>query len=70
MPEVTICTENVVIPALGAAILFKCERMENLIEFFVWHLPVCLLLLIEPHLRYIAGVACNRQESEYDAGVG
>jgi len=28
MPEVAISTENVVIPALGAGVLFKGERLE------------------------------------------
>jgi len=46
MPEVAICTENVVIPALGAAILFKGERLEYPPENLLWPLSVCLLLLI------------------------
>jgi len=28
MPEVAICTENVVIPALSAGIVIKGERLE------------------------------------------
>ena len=45
-PEVAICTENVVIPALGAAILFQGESLEYPLECFVQHLSVCLTLLI------------------------
>jgi hypothetical protein len=35
MLEVAICPENVVIPALGAGIEFKDERLESPLEYFV-----------------------------------
>jgi len=35
MPEVAICRENVVIPALGAGIILTGERPEYLPEYFV-----------------------------------
>jgi hypothetical protein len=54
MPEVAICTENVVIPAPGAGIEFKGERLESPPENFVQHLTVCLPLLIQLLLRNIA----------------
>jgi hypothetical protein len=46
MPEVAICTENVVTPAVGAGILSKSERQEYSAEYFFQHLAVFLLLLI------------------------
>jgi len=68
MPEVAICTENVVIPALGTGILFKGERLEYPPEYLVQHLSVCMPLLINPLLRNIAVLDRNRQESDhYDA---
>jgi len=65
MPEVAICTEKVVIPALGTGILIEGERVEYPPEYLVQHLSVCLPLLIQPHLRNIAVLDRNRQESEY-----
>jgi hypothetical protein len=53
-PEVAICTENLVIPARSAGILFKGEWVEYQPEYFVQHLSVCLPLLIQPFLRNIA----------------
>jgi len=68
MPEVAICTENVVIPALGAGIVFKGERLEYPPEYLIHHLSVCMPLLIEPFLRNIAVLDRNGQESDqYDA---
>jgi len=69
MPEVAICTENIVIPALGVGILFKGEMLEHPPEYFVQHLSVCLPLLIQPLLRNIAVHDRNRQESDHYAGV-
>jgi hypothetical protein len=60
MPEVAICKEHVVIPALGARIEFKGERLEYPPEYFVQHLTVCLPLLIQPLLRNIAVLVRNR----------
>jgi hypothetical protein len=34
-PEVAICTENVVIPAISAGIVFKGERVEYWPEYLV-----------------------------------
>jgi len=68
MPEVAICTENIVIPALSDGILFKGERVEYPPEYLVQHLSVCLPLLIQSLLRNIAVLDRNRQESDhYDA---
>jgi hypothetical protein len=69
MPEVAICTENVVIPALGVGILFKGERLEFPPVYFIQHLSVCLLLLIQPLLRIIELLERNRQESDHYYGV-
>jgi hypothetical protein len=40
MPEVAISTENVVILALGAGIVFKGERLEYPPEYLIQHLLV------------------------------
>jgi len=68
-PEVAICTENVVISALSAGILFHGERLEYPLEYFIQHLSVCLLLLIQPVLRINAFLDCNRQESDHHDAV-
>jgi hypothetical protein len=64
MPEVAICTENLVIPALGAEILFRGERLEYPPEYLIQHLPVCLPLLIQWLLGNIAFLDRNWQESD------
>ena len=35
MREIAICTEIVVIPALGAMILFKSGRLEYLLKYLI-----------------------------------
>jgi len=60
-----MCTENVVIPALGAGILCKGESVEYPPEYLVKHLSVCVLWLILPFLRNIAVHDQNRHEREY-----
>jgi len=68
MPEVAICTENVVIPTIGAGIVFKGEWLEYPTEYFVQHLLVCLLLLIQSPRRNIVVPDWNWPESDhYDA---
>ena len=68
MPEVAICTENVVIPTLSAVFLFDGERLEYMPEYLVQHLLVCCPLHILPLLRIIAVLDRNRQQSDhYDA---
>jgi len=62
---VTICTENVVIPTLGAGILYKGERLEYPLEYFFQHLSVCLPLLIQPLLMNIVVLDWNEQESDH-----
>ena len=57
------------IPTLGVGILFKGERLEYLPEYFVQHLSVCLLLLMQQLLWNIAVLAWNRQESDNYDGV-
>jgi hypothetical protein len=69
MPEVAICTVNVVIPALGIGILFKGGRLEYLPDYFVQHLTVCFLLLIQLLLTNIAVLDWNQQESDHYDGV-
>jgi hypothetical protein len=60
MPEVAICTENFVIPALGAGILISGEWVKYPLEYFVQHLLVRLPLLIPPFRRNIAVLDRNR----------
>ena len=68
MPEVAICTEKDVIPALGAGILFEDERLEYTPEYLAQHLAVCLPLLIQPLLSIIEIFVRNWQQSDlYDA---
>jgi len=67
MPEVAICTENIIIPALGAGILFQGERLEYLPEYCIQHLSVCSPPPIQPPLWNIAVLDRNRLESDmYD----
>jgi len=61
MPEVAICTEKVIIPALGAGISFKGERLKHPPEHRVQHLSVCMVLLIQPLLINMAVLDRNRQ---------
>jgi len=60
MPEVAICTENILIPALGARGLCEGEWLEYTPEYFFQHLSVCMPLLIQHLLRKIAVVGWNR----------
>jgi hypothetical protein len=69
MPEVAICTENVVIPTLGIGILFQGERLVCPPEIFVQHVPVCLPLLMQPVLRNIAVLDRSGQERDHYDGV-
>jgi len=64
MPEVAICTQNIVIPALGVGILCNGERLEYPPEYCVQHLSVCLLLLNQLVLRKRAVLNRNWQESD------
>jgi hypothetical protein len=64
MPEVAICIENIVIPALGAWYLFQGESVEYPPEYLIQHLSVCFPLLIQPLLRNIAVLDRNQQESD------
>jgi hypothetical protein len=54
MPEVAICTENVVIPALGPGMLFKGKWLEYPPAYCIQHLSVCFLLLLESLVKTIA----------------
>jgi hypothetical protein len=70
MPDVPLCTENLVIPTGGAGIEFNVERLEYPLEYFVPHLTVCLPLFILPLLRHITVLDWNQQGSnDYDTGV-
>jgi hypothetical protein len=69
MAVLPICTQNIVIPALGVGILFNGERLEYAMEYFVGHLAVLLRLLIQPCLRNTVDLDWNRQESDHYDGV-
>jgi hypothetical protein len=45
MPELAICTQNVIIPALDAGILCEVQRLEYPPEYLIQHLSVCIPLL-------------------------
>jgi hypothetical protein len=70
MPEVAICTENIVIPASGIRTLIKVAGLEYPPENLIQHLSVCLLLFIEPCVRNIAVLDRNWQESDHYDTVG
>jgi hypothetical protein len=65
MPEVAIGTANVVLPALGAGIMFKGERLKYAPEYIVQHITVCMPLFIQPLLSNTAVLDRNRQESDH-----
>jgi len=69
-PDVTICTENVAIPAFGDGILCPSGRLNYPAEYFLQRLSVCLPLLIQPLLRINAVLHWNRQESDHYNAVG
>jgi hypothetical protein len=69
MPEDTICTENLLIPALGAGIDFTRERLEYPPEYFVQYLKLCSPLVIQPLLRNIAVIEWNWWEIDHYDGV-
>jgi hypothetical protein len=52
-------------PAHGAGILLKGERVEYPPEYLVQHLSLRVLLLSQPLLRKIAVLDRNRQESDH-----
>jgi hypothetical protein len=60
MPEVANFTENVVIPTLSAGILCQDEWLEYRLQYFIQHLSVCLMRLIEVLLSNIAVLVWNR----------
>jgi len=60
MPEVSICTVNIVIPACGAGIRINGGWLECPPELFAQHLSECVPLLIQPLLRDIAVPDWNR----------
>jgi hypothetical protein len=69
MPETAIWTGNMILPDLGAGIVFKGYKLEYPPEYLVQDPSTCLLLLILPLLRMISVLDRNRQESNYyDAG--
>jgi len=69
MPEVAICTQNVVIPALRIGILYKSERLEYPPDYLVQHLSVCLPVLLQPLLRNIVVLDEYQQGSDHYDGV-
>jgi len=60
MSEVAICTESIVIPTLGAGMLFQGEGRQYLPEDFIQHITVCLTRLIHPLVRKGAFLDCNQ----------
>jgi hypothetical protein len=68
-PQVTICTENVVISSLAVGILVKGVRLEYPPEYFVQHFWVWLRLLMKRLQRNIAVVYYSRQKSNQYDGV-
>jgi hypothetical protein len=54
MPEVAVYTENIVIPAFGAGILFIGDWVEHLPVYFIQHLSACVPLIIQLLMRNIA----------------
>jgi len=69
MPEVAICTENFVIPILGAGMMFTGQWLESPPEYFVQHLTDSLPLLIQPLLRNIVDRDWNTSESDNSEAV-
>jgi len=69
MPEVAICTDNVVLLTMDARILLKGEWLECLPQYFNQHLSVCVLLLIQPLLTNIAVLEWNLQQSNHYDGI-
>jgi hypothetical protein len=69
MPEDAICTENIVISALGTGIESRGARWEYPPEYFVQHLTVCLPLLFPAHLKHIVVYYLNRLESDHYNGM-
>jgi hypothetical protein len=68
MRDVTTCTENHLLPALGAGILFTRVRLEYLPQCISQHISVYMWLLMQPHPRKIALLDRNQQEiAHYDA---
>jgi hypothetical protein len=65
MPDVTIWTENPVIPRLGAGILITGERVEYPMEDLVQYLLVSLLLPIQPVPRNNAVLPLDWQDSAH-----
>jgi hypothetical protein len=63
MPKVAICTENVVIPAPGAGIVLKGERLVYAQAYFFQHLSVGFPQVMPPLPRNIAALDWNRLES-------
>jgi len=63
-PEVAMCTENSVIPALRGGILFNGERLEHPAEYFIQHLSCCSLLLIQLLRRDGMVLDWSQQESD------
>jgi hypothetical protein len=63
-PEVAIWTENVVIPALSAGIVFEGERLVYPLVYLVQHLSVVVTMVIQPHLKSNMFLDGNRQESD------
>ena len=68
-PEVTICTENISIPALWAGIMFPGERREYPPQYLVQHLSVCLLPHITPFAGNLGSQDWNWQKINHYEGV-
>jgi hypothetical protein len=69
MPEVAICSDNIVLLALSQGILFKDEWLEYPPEFFIQHLSGCLPLLVPLLQRNIPVLDWNRKGSDHYEAV-
>jgi hypothetical protein len=69
MPEVAVCTENFIIPAPCAEILFDSEKMHYTPEYLCQHLSVFFPLQILPLIRNIAVLDLNQLESDQSDAV-
>jgi len=64
-PEVAICPEIVVLPALSAGNVFTGERLKYLPEYLVQPLSVCMPLLMQQFLWNIAVLDRKQQKGNH-----
>jgi hypothetical protein len=59
MPNVTTCTENVVLPTVSAGIVGKGQRLGYEPDYIIQHLSVCVALVKQLFLRNIPDLSWN-----------